>query len=142
MRDNPLRDERGQMAVELAVILPVILLVMVIVIDGMLFAGECVRFDHLAPQAIISLAASPAKDGYDAGARTAAIKSKLEADFAKRGCSVEVRSEDAGAAFASMSVYHCTFKFIPWPLSASHMPAALEHTCDFAIDPYTPGELL
>ena len=42
-----LRSEGGQMAVELAIVAPVILVVLVIVIDMLVFAGECARFDHI-----------------------------------------------------------------------------------------------
>ena len=135
-------DESGQMAVELAVVLPTLLVVLVIIIDGLVFASECARFDQLAPQRVISLAVSPAKDGYDSGARSAAVQAALEADFARKGSSVSVSCEDAGVPLASMTTYHCTFRFTPWPLSAAGAPAALTHSCDFSIDPYTPGELL
>lgn len=47
-QEAPTRFERGQMAVELAVVTPVILLVLVIAIDMLVFAGECARFDHIA----------------------------------------------------------------------------------------------
>ena len=39
-QEAPTRFERGQMAVELAVVTPVILLVLVIAIDMLVFAGE------------------------------------------------------------------------------------------------------
>lgn len=137
-----IRREGGQMAVELAVITPVILVVLVIAIDMLVFAGECARFDHVAPQRVIAQATSPPMDGYAGDARCAAIQSALESDFAKNGSSIEVTCEDAGAALASMVVYHCTFRFVPWPLSIAGAPASLEHGCSIAVDPYTPGELL
>ena len=127
--------EHGQMAVELAVVMPVILIVLV-------FAGECARFDHIASQRVLAQAASAPMDGYELGARTAAIRAALESDFAKEGSSIEVSYEDAGVALASMSVYRCTFRFAPWPLSIAGAPALLEHECNIAVDPYTPGELL
>lgn len=134
--------EHGQMAVELAVVMPVILIVLVIAIDMLVFAGECARFDHIAPQRVLAQAASAPIDGYELDMRTAAIHAALESDFAKEGSSVEVSYEDAGAALASMSVYRCTFRFAPWPLSIAGAPALLEHECSIAVDPYTPGELL
>lgn len=135
-------SEHGQMAVELAVIMPVILIVLVIAIDMLVFASECARFDHIAPQRVLAQAASAPMDGYELGARTAAIRAALESDFAKEGSSIEVSYEDAGVALASMSVYRCTFRFAPWPLSIAGAPALLEHECNIAVDPYTPGELL
>ena len=132
--------EHGQMAVELAVVMPVILIMLVIAVDMLVFAGECARFDHIAPQRVLAQAASAPIDGYELGARTAAIRAAL--DFAKEGSSIEVSYEDAGVALASMSVYRCTFRFAPWPLSIAGAPALLEHECNIAVDPYTPGELL
>lgn len=137
----PYRED-GQMAVELAVITPVILIILVIAVDMLVFAGECARFDHIAPQRIIAQATSAPMDGYAGDARVGAIQSALEADFAKNGSSIEVSYENAGMALASMAVYHCTFRFAPWPLSIAGAPTVLEHECSIAVDPYTPGELL
>lgn len=134
--------EGGQMAVELAVITPVILIALVIAIDMLVFAGECARFDHIAPQRVLAQAVSAPVDGYAGDARVAAIQSALEGDFTKNGSSVEVGCEDAGVALSSMAIYRCTFRFAPWPLSIAGAPALLEHSCSVAVDPYTPGELL
>ncbi len=139
--DN-LSHENGQMAVELAVVMPIILIVLVIAIDMLVFAGECARFDHLAPQRIMACATSPAMDECAPEIRTSKIQEALEADFAKNGSSVEVSSEDAGQTLASMTIYRCTFRFSPWPLSIAGAPAMLEHECQLAVDPYPPGELL
>lgn len=132
-----MRSEGGQMAVELAIVAPVILVVLVIVIDMLVFAGECARFDHIAPQRVLAQAASASMDGYAGDARVTAIQAALEEDFAKNGSSVEVSCADA-----SMATYRCTFRFAPWPLSIAGAPALLEHECSIAVDPYTPGELL
>ena len=135
-------SEKGQMAVELAVAVPVVLLLMVIVVDALVFTSECARFDHLACQRVLASAASPGKTGYALDNRVAAVQSALEADFAKNGSSVEVSVADASVPLASMNIFQCTFRFSPWPLSAAESPLALEHSCCLAIDPYTPGELL
>lgn len=135
-------DERGQMAVELAVITPVILIVLVIAVDMLVFAGECARFDHIAPQRVIACAASAPMDGYAQDARTGALQEALDADFSRRGSTVTISCEDAGMPLSSMTVYQCTLHFAPWPLSIAGAPAVLEHACSIAIDPYTPGELL
>ncbi len=130
------------MVVELAVILPVLLIALVIAIDSLVFASECARFDQLAPQHVIALATSPSKDGYASDARTAAVQTALETDFSRKGSSVIVTCEDARVPLSSMSVYQCVFRFSPWPLSVAGAPASLEHVCAIAVDPYTPGELL
>ena len=134
--------ESGQMAVELAVIMPVILVVLVIAIDMLVFASECARFDHLVPQRVLEHAVSPPINCYESDSRAEHIQYALEDDFDRNGASVETSYEDAGVALASMSVYHCTLRFTPWPLSIAGAPPLLEHTCSIAVDPYTPGELL
>ncbi len=53
-----LRGERGQMTVEFAVCMPVILMVMVLAIDTLVFMAECARFDHIVPQQIEAYATS------------------------------------------------------------------------------------
>ena len=75
--------ENGQMAVELAIVAPIILVVLVIVIDMLVFAGECAHFDHVAPQRVLAHAASAPMDDYDAGVRVDAIQAALEEDFAR-----------------------------------------------------------
>lgn len=42
------RDERGQMTVELAVMIPVLVAIAVIAMNAMLFFSECAAFDRLA----------------------------------------------------------------------------------------------
>ena len=128
--------------------IPVILVVMVIGIDSLTFAAAAARFDHVAPQQVLALAASPAKDGYEISSRAAAVQSALAEDFSGHGMSVSVTASDAGAAFASMEGYTCVLTMPPWPLSVGGLPAlgasgpaVLRHECALAIDSYTPGAL-
>lgn len=136
------------MAVELAVVLPVMLAVMVIAVDCMVYMGTAARFDHLAPQQVLALASSPSKESYDLDRRMEEVQQALSASFSRTGQSVTVECEDAGSTFSSMVVCRCTLRMVPWPLAPSarsvfglEVPLYLEHTCSFALDPYTPGEL-
>ena len=141
-QEAPTRFERGQMAVELAVVTPVILLVLVIAIDMLVFAGECARFDHIAAQVVIDEGASPPTGEHDHESRLYAIEGALEIEFARRGSEVAVTCEDTGALLASMVTYRCILGFVPWPLSLASAPSMITHECTLSIDPYTPGELL
>ena len=96
-------DERGQMAVELAVVLPVILIVLVIAIDCAVYLGECARFDHLAAQSVLANATSPSRNSYDASARAQAVQAELSESFAEHDETVSVSSRDAGMPLASMA---------------------------------------
>ncbi len=140
--------ERGQMVVELAIVLPVIVAVMVVVVDCLVYMGQCARFDHIAPQKTLAIASSPARDLYSADERVEAVRAALDAEFADEGVTVEVSREDAGVAFSSMEVYRFSLRMKPWPLSRGgtalfgmQIPVHLKHEYAFAFDPYTPGEL-
>ena len=52
-------DQCGQMTVELAVCIPVLLAVVGVAINLMVFLGDCARFDRLAAEAVRLEAASP-----------------------------------------------------------------------------------
>ena len=140
--------ESGQMAVELAVVLPVVLAVMVIALDCLVFMGECARFDHLAAQQVLAKAVSPASGAYDVGARSSAVKSELAAMFSDHGMQVDVSYADAGVSLSDMCAFTCTLRMPPWPFS-SHgstvlgisIPTALTHSYTLVVDPYTPGAL-
>lgn len=136
------------MAVELAVVLPVVLAVMVIVVDCMVWMGECARFDQVASQKVLACATSPAKESYAPETRVQLVSEALAAAFAERGQTVSVSCEDVQVPFASMATYRCTLQMVPWPLShpgatvfGISVPVSLEHECVLVIDPYTPGKL-
>lgn len=136
-----LPSERGQMAVEVAVVTPVILLVLVIAIDMLVFTGECARFDHVVPQLVLANTTAAGSEEFS-GDATASIQSALDVEFAHNGSYVTISCADAGQVLASMVVYTCEFHFAPWPLSISGAPALLNHSCSIAVDSYVPGALL
>lgn len=133
------QSEKGQMAVELAAVTPVILMILVIIVDMLIYASECARFDHLAPQSVLSHAVAVASSTED---RREAIESSLEAEFAKNGSWVSVEATDADVVLATMTNYRCVYHFVPWPLGLTGSPPTIEHACALTVDPYTPGELL
>lgn len=55
----PLRERSGQMAVELALLVPVIVAVALAVVNLMSFSELCARFDRVAPDAVLAHGASP-----------------------------------------------------------------------------------
>lgn len=130
------------MAVEVAIVAPIVLVVMVIVVDMLVFAGECARFDHVASQAILASTTVGGDFEQDSGDRTSAILPALEDEFARNGSFVTVDCSDANQAMASMVIYSCEFRFAPWPLSIPGAPPLLTHTYKLAVDPYVPGALL
>lgn len=142
------RGESGQMAVELAVMLPVVLAILVVAIDCLVYVGECARFDHLAPQRVLELAVSPGRDAPDEAARVEAVRSALAAEFDGHGETVEVSCSDAGAVLSGARDYELRLSMPPWPLEGRglsvfgvRVPTRLSHTCHLVVDPYQPGAL-
>lgn len=143
------RAESGQMAVEMAVVLPVILVVLVIAIDCMVFVSECARFDNIAPQETLACAVSPKRGNYAEERRVQVVKKRLSKAFNRNGEKVTVKSRDPGLAYAGIRVYDFELSMAPWPLGRAgkkvfgvKVPKLLKHSYSFAFDPYTPGQLL
>lgn len=131
--------EQGQMVVEMAVTLPVVLMVMVVVVDGLTFMGECAAFDHAVPQAVIACATSPGVEEVAGQSREDAVLAEIKAGFDEERNQIEVTST---SGFAGAVVYTATLRTVPWPLAPSgrtflgmSVPALLEHSYSFAVMP-------
>lgn len=142
--------ERGQMTVELCVVIPVCLIVAVIVMNGLCFFADCARFDRVSRNAVRTLAASPSDDE-DAVGLAARIGEMVEGQMADG--TVECRlAEDAGGIGAAASgyvTYELVYRFAPTlfglPMRGSVFGVTLpelSHTTHLSVDSYTPGKLL
>ena len=106
------RDERGQMTVELAVMIPVLVAIAVIAMNAMLFFSECAAFDRLARNAVRAFATSPAY-GEDSSQSCSAALGAIEegmgiADKDYLEASVSVASESFG-----QKRFRATLRFTP-----------------------------
>lgn len=151
-------SELGQMTVELAIAIPVALAVMGIVVNLMVFLGDCARFDRLAAEAVRINAASPSYSSYGTQARAQAVKSLLETSLGDRSylsvaVSVEsILSDDAPPAegvslpmLPHQERYICVLNYTPWGLGDSFFGisfSGIEHTRSYVIDPFKPGVFL
>lgn len=91
--------QRGQMTVELAVTIPVLLAAVGIAINLMVFLGDCARFDRLAAEAVRVEAASPGYGSYGITARAQAAQTLLAQSFAEQqylSISVEATAGSTG----------------------------------------------
>ncbi len=86
-------DERGQATVELAVVLPIAIIVAVIVVNALAFLGSCATFDRVARQAVCAWGAAPAA-GQDSREVASAVKDELERAVGAQNVVVSVRVED------------------------------------------------
>ena len=144
------RWQSGQMAVELAVVMPVLLVVAVIVFDALSFAGECARFDHIAAQAVLAQGASADRESYAVEARAGKIKEQIKNDMGAVASNVEVTAQsDSDVALWNTCTFTCVFEMAPWPFQSAdfhiagvRIPTKLTHEYALTVEPYTPGKLL
>ena len=151
-----MRDEGGQMTVELAVLVPVIIVVALTVLNLAGFVVACAAFDRIALDAVISQGVSPPGEQSDLVAAQAVSNCITDALGRESTCSVEVRLErvfDAsGSADLSMAPlltrFVCILVYRPWPRAFSiagvafSPPVALRHQRSIVVDRYRTGVVM
>ncbi|MCH3967798.1 MAG: hypothetical protein PHR15_03835 [Atopobiaceae bacterium] len=153
-----MRGEDGQMTVELAALVPVVIVVAVIVLNLARFTELCARFDRVSLDVVVSQGTAPA-GGQDALSGVDAVRSALEGAVVRGdlplggSCEVEVSSTEAsagagGAVFSlapRLERYTCTLVYHPWPSAfavagvSAGVPISLTHERTFVIDRYRTG---
>lgn len=153
-----LRSERGQMAVEMVVVLPILLAVLGIMVNLMVYLGDCARFDRVAAEAVRTQAASPGFGEYRSVSRAQDVQALIELSFAGSDYlffEVTVSEsgfgggpEEAGIGFSLtpfQETYICSMQYRPWGFGDSFFGihfSGIPHTRNYVIDPYRPGVLL
>lgn len=148
------RAQTGQMAVELAVMIPVCIVVGLIVYNLCRFAEACATFDRVAPDAVISHGVSPAGE-QSSLASAGSVKRCIEAALDSPSCEVSVSVSGADAAPLGLGLtfpvspllttYTCTLRYRPWPGSfrlagvSFGPPVALTHQRKLVVDRFRPG---
>ena len=142
-----LSSESGQMMVELAVMMPVLIIVAVIAVNAVTFFSECAAFDRIARNAIRIQATSPA---YGQGAEESAslVRQTIddamrlsEKDYLDLGVSVSGRADGKSAFRATLSFSPTLFGM---GLKSSVFGVTLpkiEHATELTVEPYRPGML-
>ena len=145
--------EGGQMTVELAVMVPVTIVVALIVLNLMWFVEACAAFDQAALDAVVAHGVSPAGEQTQAAA-VAQVESALEQALGREGaCEVEVSAQavSGGDEPTSLAIsplltrYTCTLIYRPWPRLLRmpgvtyEAPLALRHERELVVDRYRPG---
>ena len=150
-----LLGSRGQMAVEMAVVLPILLAVAGIAINLMVYLGDCARFDRVAAEAVRIQAASPGYSNYSSTSRAQEVQKQIELAFATSDhltITVTVHegttdgSTDGDRVTLSLvprlETYTCTLSYRPWGFGKSFFGiefSGISHTRQYVIDPYRPG---
>lgn len=137
-----LSDEKGQMTIELALFLPVALIVGMIVFNALLFFGQCAEFDRIARNAVRVCASSPTY-GQTSSESVQQVLAQIEERFDDDNveCTVEMLSDSQG-----LNTYEATIGFHPTLFGMTvrdevfgvRLPI-LTHKTKLTVDPYKPG---
>lgn len=147
-----LSEDRGQAAVELALLLPAMVVVALVIINIGRFVECCARFDRAAPDMALAHGASPAGE-QDAASATGQVKAAIEQAMGDPSLEVEVRVEplDFGEAGLLPALspgrvrFVCSMAMRPVPSSLSiagvsaRVPPILRHECSVVVDVGTVG---
>lgn len=145
----------GQMVVELAVLVPVVLVVALVGVNLMEFKALCARFDRACLDAVVSHGVSPAGEQSQVGA-VDEVREALSLAMGGSPCVVRVSAErlDDGAGGASFEIspfltrYTCSMTFAPWPRElrlpgvSLEAPAVLSHSRELVVDRFRPGVVI
>ncbi|MGI6755984.1 MAG: hypothetical protein ACOX4F_08255 [Atopobiaceae bacterium] len=150
------RTQSGQMSVELAALIPVVIVVALIVYNLGSYVQLCSEFDRVAYNAVVFKGVS-AQGEQSLMRTTAEVQETLEESFAQpRSCEVKVVSEnispgDYGSTFVIspfLTRYTCTFSYRVWPSSfvlagvAFSSPFELTHSRSLVVDRYRAGVVI
>ncbi len=138
-------EERGQMAVELAVIMPVAISIAVIVVNAMTFFSECAAFDRVSRNVVRICAASPAY-GQDLNQSITAVGTALEESISMQNEASSVTASTNGLGYTTFVL---TLTYSPTlfglglrsEIFGVQLPV-LRHSTSIVVDPYRPGMLL
>ena len=140
-----LPDERGQMTVELAVVLPVVVIIAVIAVNAMTFFSECAEFDRVGRNAVRLCATSPAY-GQDVAQSIALVESAISESMGVSESDLEVSAQQDGLghlAFEMTLLYRPTLFGLGLRDEVFGVPLpALRHEVSLVVDSYKPGMLL
>ncbi|MDO5044958.1 MAG: hypothetical protein Q4E22_06670 [Coriobacteriia bacterium] len=148
-----LRDEKGQMFVEYALLLPVVLILIIVLINLFWYVRAVVHFDQISTNAVLAHASSPSasheSNSHDL-VRQAIEKSlkdfkRIEISVSSEGLDSDENTKALFSLKAHLKKYTCTLVYEPWPLSFgvgdfdAKIPLQLKYEKSLVIDPYRPG---
>ena len=136
-----MRDERGQMTVELAVVFPVVLVVAAIVVNALLFISECAAFDRSFPQAVRLCIAPPYGTRVEDCSQS--IQESLSGQFANEHAEVSVSVGESGfscVSFTGELIFSPTLfgMGLRSEVLGVQLPRAV-HRTQYVVDPYRSG---
>lgn len=138
-------DERGQMTVELMVVLPAVIIIAIIAVNALTFFGMCAEFDRIARNAVRICATSPAY-GQDVGQSVAQVEQMIvEAmDLEGGACAVSASQDALGHTTFDLALTYQPTLFglgLKSEVFGVALPQ-LAHSTSLTVDVYKPGMLL
>ena len=142
---NTARMRRGQMTIELAVAMPVLIVVAVIAVNALTFFAECAVFDRAVHEAVLVHAASPAY-GQGLDQSCALVEQAVLETLGTAGDDVSVTYGDAGFDFVQFTAtleYHPTLFGLGLrsEVFGVGLPT-LTHATTLVVDVYKPGVIV
>lgn len=154
------RRDDGQMAVELVVLIPVMLVIAAVCANLIAYMGACATFDRAAAEAVRVEGISPGYGRYGLDSRVSAVTELLASSFDEgSGVRVHVEAGELGSIsgagrpagrglpfslLPTFRRYTCTMTFEPpfflHGVFGIGFPA-LEHSCSYVVDPFNPSGL-
>ena len=133
------------MTVELAVAMPVLIIVAVIAVNAMTFFVDCAVFDRVAHQAVRTHAASPAY-GQGSGQSCALVEQEIERALDRQNLDISVT---CGAVAGDFESYTATVEFHPTLFGMGLRSEVLgvplptlTHSTTYVVDVYKPGVIV
>lgn len=150
------RGTSGQMAVELAVLMPVIIVVALVVYNLARFVSLCATFDRVSMDAVLCGGVAPSGTQTVVHGVEEVRQALALAMGSPDACEVDVRAEQVGAGGGSavlslapaLTSYTCTLMVRPWPsafvLAGTRYdaPLVLRHERTLVVDRYRPGVVM
>ena len=148
-----MRGSSGQMSVELAVVLPVVIVMGFLVWNLGRFISACTLFDRSARDIVLAQGVAPSGEQTQLR-RVDEVQSALQCVFTDwKSCEVSVSADydegDASDAVLSLNphyvYFHCTLSYHPWPSALSiagvslQTPVVLDHSVEVVTGYVRPG---
>lgn len=141
---------------ELAVVMPVVLVVALMSYNLARYVALCATFDRVSFDAVVSQGVAPQGTQTRMAAAIAVRDCIEDALEAPRTCSVEVATESVRESGGGrrltvsplLTRFRCTLVFRPWPSSFSiagvsgRFPLVLRHERSLVVDRYRPGVVM
>ena len=137
--------DRGQMTIELAVALPVLIAVAVIAVNAMTFFADCAVFDRVSCEAVRVHAASPSY-GQDVGRSVSLIEEAVREQMSEENLSVSVGHRTVGLDFDEFTV-ELSFRPTLFGMGLRSQVFGvslpqLKHEARYVVDCYKPGVVI